>query len=132
MSSGHSDLKPVMDGIQLVLEEIRDLRRDSLEDRKRADEDRKRADEDRKRADEDRKRADERWERLHRESEERFARDTQEAAEREKGLRQALVVIGNAGRRIIKAQEDHTRLLEQILRAIRAGWNGRSRNGHGR
>lgn len=122
MEGGNSNLKPVMHGIQLVLEEIRELRRESVDDRKRADEDRKCADK-------DRKRADERSERLHRESEERFARYVEESAQRERDLSRAIVMIGHFGRGIIKTQQDHTRLLEQILRAIRAGGNGRSGNG---
>jgi hypothetical protein len=47
------------DGTNGVLGEIRDLRRDLLEDRRRADEDRRKADEDRRKADEDRRKADE-------------------------------------------------------------------------
>ena len=42
---------PVDPGTRLVLAEIRDLRRDLLEDRRRADEDRRRSDKDRRRSD---------------------------------------------------------------------------------
>ena len=42
---------PVDPGTRLVLREIRDLRRDLLEDRRRSDEDRRRSDKDRRRSD---------------------------------------------------------------------------------
>jgi hypothetical protein len=105
--------KDALAGIRLILEEIRDLRREGAEDRRRADEDRKRADEDRKRADR------------------RFEQIVAESREREKGLHQALIVIGNVGRTIIRNQEEHTRLLKQILRQLRTSGNGRHSRGNG-
>ena len=109
-------------GIRLVLEEIRDLRREMAEDRRRADEERReerrRADEDRARADEDRKRADLRFEHV-----------VADSRKREHQLRDALVVIGSVGRRILAKLDEHSRLLKSIDRKIDRRGNGRP-NGH--
>lgn len=122
------DLKEVSTGIRLILEEIRDLRWEGVEDRKQAAEDRKEAAENRKEAAEDR--------RAFREA---FDRYSAEAASREKDLRKALVVIGNVGREfsnrlkgIQKGQAEQTQLLKEIRTAVRVRGNGNGRNGHSR
>lgn len=109
-----ADLKPVLHGIQFVLEEIRELRLQSLAQGKQAAEDRKEAAEDRKQA------------------AERFDRYVRESTHREKDLGRALAVIGKFGKDIFQTQQQHTRILEQILRAIRAQGNGRHGNGRAR
>lgn len=134
--NGKSDLRPVTEGIRLVLEEIRDLRREAEADRKRVDEDRRRADEDRKRADEKFERyvaeSNERFERHSAESKEHFGRYVAESTHREKELSRAVAIIGHVGRDILKTQKTHTRLLQQILHAVRGRLNGKTDNGHRR
>jgi hypothetical protein len=116
-----------MAGIRLILEEIRDLRRDWAEYRVKAGEDRRKADEDRRKADEDRRKADEERVRMEqrfqeymrgsreymRESREAFRQYAEEAARREEGMSKALAVIGHIGGRILDTLNKHTAILEE-------------------
>ncbi len=122
MTENGDKSKRILDGIQLTLAEIRDLRADFLAYARKADEDRKRADEDRKRADEDRRRADERFRLLL----ERFDEERERSDARFDRLMRGVVHVGQ---RIVKTQEEHTKLLRSILKTLRAGTNGRSGNG---
>jgi uncharacterized coiled-coil DUF342 family protein len=111
-------------GIRLVLEEIRELRRESTsmlkEMRQERAEDRRQAAEDRRQAAEDRRRSDA-----------LFARHADRAEEDRKGIRDALVAIGNVGRKFQSTLTEHSRLLKEIRDAIRRQGNGRSGgNGH--
>ena len=110
-----------MAGIRLILEEIRDIKRGMAEDRRRADEDRRRADEERHRADE---RAQARHEELMRHFDKRFERleEILEANSR------TLIVVAQGVSQILKNQKEQTRLLREILRAIKGRWNGHSGN----
>ena len=102
---------PVDPGTRLVLREIRDLRRDLLEDRRRADEDRRRSDEDRRRSDKDRRRSDDRFEKL-------FGKMH--------SLGTAIVKALVAQSRILK---HHGTILERIDRNLGARRNGPRGNG---
>ncbi len=98
----------ILAGIQLTLAEIRDIRaemRDSRADFKTSME----------KADADRQGADVRFETLIRRSDRQFH-----------GLVRGVVQVG---RDIRDTEERHTRLLEGILKTLRAGFNGKWGNG---
>ncbi len=78
--------KQILSGIQLTLEEIRDLRRDLQEDRRKADEERRKADEERAKL---AREASEERARLAREAAEEQQRLAREAAEERERLAQA-------------------------------------------
>lgn len=110
-------------GIRLVLEEIRDIKKELAEDRKQTAEDRKQYAEDRKQAAEDRRR----FEELFKQSVVQADEHRKEFRETITGIRQALVVIGKVGRRIIQTQDKHTGLLIEIRDILKSGRkNGRS------
>jgi hypothetical protein len=116
--SQNPEIKPVMDGIQLILGEMRDLRTEMAEDRRRADE--------------ERRRADERFQKFVEDSEARFLFYVKRSEAREKGLHEAMQEIGRVGREIVVTQKHHTVLLTKILKTLQGGLNGRHGNGHGR
>lgn len=111
----------VNDGIRLILEEIRDLKREGAEFRKFLIDDRKQAAEDRKQAAEDRKEF------------RKFMQESREEAHQDRrDIREALVVIGKVGRKIIQTQGEHTRLLREIRDTLKRSSNGHSsRPGNG-
>jgi len=121
------ELKEIMHGIKLVLEEMRELRRESFGDRKTAAEDRRQATEDRRQAMEDRRQAteDRAWFRAYLED----ARDREGRRVREQRARDR--VIARIGNTIVRTQREHTQLLQQIARRLDTRTNGRG-NGHGR
>ena len=131
--------KQIVAGIGYILEEIRDLKRESAEDRRRADEERRRADEDRRRADERHDALLERMDEGTRRADERHAGlleriddSMRQQAARDKDLHRAVRVIGFYGRKIIETQTAHTRLLQVIAASLKRGGNGSTRrNGHG-
>lgn len=119
-------------GLRLILEEIRDLRREGEADRRQAAEDRRQAAEDRKKYAEEQRRFSEEMRRFaeeaaedRRQAAEDRRRISAEAAEDRRGIRDALVVIGRVGRRIVQTQERHTKLLEEIRDLLRLRGNGR-------
>ena len=99
------------EGIGRVLGEIRDIKKEILDLRLEGAQDRKRSDE-------DRKRADARWEKLTLRSDARFERYVEESKQREK-------VILKVGQRIIRTQDEQTKLLKAILHTLRIGGDGR-------
>ena len=126
--------RQILAGIRVIVGEIQDLKRESVEDRQRADEDSRRADEDRKRSDahfaEYVRRSEARDESMV-----RYLRAI-EAGNRD--LHLAIRAIGKYGRVIIENQiedrrilREHTRLLAQIARGLDARGNGQAR-GNGR
>lgn len=135
-------------GIRLVLEEIRDIKKEQAEDRKQFAEDRKQAAEDRKQIAEDRKQFAEdrqqaaedrrqaaadrrRFEDLFRQSVAQAEEHRKEFRETITGIREALVVIGKVGRRIIQTQDKHTGLLVEIRDILKSQRkNGRNGGGH--
>lgn len=132
-------------GIRLVLEEMRDLRKEFTEFRKEAAEDRKRyagesqrwfeqAAKDRSQAAEDRRQATE----DRRQIAELYKNSLEDSARRERELRDALVVIGKVGRQILKNQEGQTKVLEGMTKvledikyAVTPRRNGKHGNGNG-
>ena len=108
----------ILAGIRLLHEEFKELRVDISGALGSAAEDRKRADQDRRRADEDRKETNEKFERLMAQSDKRF--------------NQVMRGVLNVGRRILAAQQEHTRLLQGIRKSVSARPNGRHGNGNGR
>ncbi len=112
-SNGGAAAPAVLAGLRLILEEIRDLRRDMAEDRKKsAGEMRRFAEE----AAEDRRTA---------------AEDRRTAAEDRRQFTRALLKVG---RDIISTQRHHTDRLQKILQTLKTrlnGGNGNGRQGRG-
>ena len=139
--NGDKSRDDALAGIRLVLEEIRDIKKEQAEDRKQATEDRKQIAEDRKQFAEDRQQAAEdrqqaaadrrRFDDLFRQSVAQAEEHRKEFRETITGIREALVVIGKVGRRIIQTQDKHTGLLVEIRDILKSQRkNGRNGGGH--
>jgi hypothetical protein len=116
MANGSSSLDA---GIRLVLEELRELKREANEDRRRSDEYWKKADEDRRKADEDRKRLDQRLVRMETRQDKTF--------EALLGiLHKHTVLLAH----LVKTADEHTGILTDIRNSLRR--NGHGRNGNGK
>ena len=92
----------------MILEELRDLRRETRADRRQAGEDRRRADEERR---QERLRSDERFEQIMRD----FREDS---ARREAVTQKAFKEIRVVGLSIVKTLNRHTRILEHNTRIL--------------
>lgn len=108
----------ILAGIQLVLEEMRDMRREAQEDRRRADQ--------------DRRRADERFDAIVREGREQLAEYARDSVRRERTLNRSLLAIAREGRAIRRVLDEHTVLLRTIVRRLAIRANGRHGNGPSR
>jgi hypothetical protein len=122
-------------GVNAILAEIRDLRREAREDRRRAEAsaeaDRRQAETDRRQAEADRRRSDQRFEAL-------LVEFRQDSARREAATQKVLEATQAAfrdlravGQSIVKTLNRHTKLLEGIDRKLGARANGRPENGRG-
>lgn len=110
-------------GIRLILEEIRDLKREAAEDRKLAAEDRKQAALDRKQWSEDRRRSDERLARIEGKLDKSLAAVAG-------ALKNLTVITG----RLLEASKENSALLKAntaMLREVRDSVRSPRRNGHG-
>jgi len=122
----------ILSGMKLILEEMRDIRTDMkglqsetkeirgemIEIRGEMREIREEMREVRGEIRDALKRGDERLD--------QYARDSET---REKGISQALVLIGRVGRDVLKKQDEHTSLLQGIQKIL-ADRNGKNGNGH--
>ena len=149
MASNH-DRRPLDHGVKLVLEELRDLRREMRADRQQASAERREANEERRKTDEERRKADEerrqadaerRQERLRSDArfEEMMRELRQDSARREAATQSAFKNIHTVGLAIVKTLNRHTRILEhhgrileRIDRKLDPRWNGRGGRGDGR
>jgi hypothetical protein len=113
-------------GTRRILEEIRELRREMRDDRRRSDArweaDRRQAEADRRHAEAERRRSDERFEALLHEF-------RQDSARRVAAAQRAFKDIHAVGFSIVKTLNRHTRLLERIDRKLGGRNNGRPDNG---
>jgi len=105
----------IFTGIQLILEEMREDRRQAAGDRRQAAE--------------DRRRSDDRFEHLVREGREHMDAIRRDGARRERQTQRILVRIEREGRAIRRSLDEHTVLLRHIARRMDAGTNGRNGNG---
>jgi hypothetical protein len=108
MATGGPDPRSLDPGIGLVLEELRDLRLEMHEDRRRADGERRQADVARQA---EQRRSDERFERMMREF-------RQDSARREAATQKAFREIRTVGLSIVKTLNQHTRLLNHHTRLL--------------
>jgi hypothetical protein len=103
-------------GTRAILGELRDLRLDAAEDRRRADEDRERYAE-------ERRQADARFEALIREFRQDSARREAATQKMFQDIRRDIRTVGLS---IVKTLNRHTKILERIDRKLTPGSNGRA------
>jgi len=138
-ANGGTDLKAVMAGIRLVLEEIRDLKIEAAQERREAAQDRKLFEHYFKRAEEDRETQREWMEEVRREAAEdrrRFnrtlrimvhvARDIRDGQHKQTAILERNTAILEHNSKIL---EEHTNLLHDISRSVRGRSNGSKGNG---
>ena len=117
-------------GIQLVLEELRDLRVEMRADRQRSDE------EWRREWHEERTRSDERFGQLMSEMKLEFRELREESARRDAAMQKAFTgafkQVHTVGLAIVKTLTRHTQILERIDRRLAAPGNGRRGRDNGR
>jgi hypothetical protein len=117
-------LKNVESGIRLILEEMRDLKREAGEDHKQAAEDRKQAAKDRKQFLEYCRRADDDRGQFH-----EYCRRSDDDR---KEMQRLIKVIAGVGVKIHKTQQEHTRILQENPRLLRGIEKRLGASGNGR